>query len=230
MLISIKLPLQVDSPMKGYYLRDSGLSERCISIESEPAREILTNHFLVSSPLVFLSREAVKDCIRFFFTLQNESYTISEIADVVPLSGSLTYDVYNAFFELFQHPLQRSFIGISRYRKHDVWDTEVSYTNFEGLPINTKIVLIGDTIATGATITQIIELVQAQLQAPIIFVIISIAGSLVELEDLLNSRNLFKTLFQIQRYGVYLPKLILDSKQMEQTCQFSIQTRSQQIA
>lgn len=150
------------TPIKGHNVKDSELSERCILIESKHAREILTNHFLVSTPLVFLSRKAVKDCIRFFFTVRNESYKLSQMVDVVPLSGSLTYDVYNAFYEHFQQPIQRNFIGIRRFQKHSgLWDTEVSYTNFEGLPNDTKVVFIGDTIATGATITQIIGLVQA---------------------------------------------------------------------
>ncbi|UCG03988.1 MAG: phosphoribosyltransferase [Candidatus Heimdallarchaeota archaeon] len=196
MLIPIKLPSQTDTTIKGYHIRDFELSERCILIESKPAKEILTNHFLVSTPLVLYSREAVKDCIRFFFTFQNVSCNPSEIVDVVPLSGSLTYDVYNAFYELFQQPLQRNFIGIRRFQKSSgIWDTEVSYTNFEGLSHSTKVVLIGDTIATGATITQIIRLVQAQLQAPTIFVIISIAGSLVGAKRLVKLEKTLQNTF-----------------------------------
>ncbi|MFX0122595.1 MAG: phosphoribosyltransferase [Candidatus Hodarchaeota archaeon] len=196
MLIPIKLPPHMDIPIKGYRVRDPELSERCILIESKPAQQILTNHFLVSTPLVFLSRNAVKDCIRFFFVIRNESYMLSQIVDVVPLSGSLTYDVYNAFYELFEQPLQRNFIGIRRYQKPSgIWDTEVSYTNFEGLPNDAKVVLIGDTIATGATITQIIRLVQAQLQIPVIFVVISIAGSLVGARRLTKLEKTLQTTF-----------------------------------
>jgi hypoxanthine-guanine phosphoribosyltransferase len=195
-LIPIKLPPQVDTSIRGYHVRDPELSERCILIGSKSAQEILTNHFLVSTPLVFLSREAVKDCIRFFFTIQDESYRLSQIVDVVPLSGSLTYDVYNAFYECFQQPLQRNFIGIRRYQKPSgIWDTEVSYTNFEGLPNNTEVVLIGDTIATGATITQIIGLVQAQLQTAVTFVVISIAGSLVGARRLVKLEKTLQSTF-----------------------------------
>ncbi|MHA2203942.1 MAG: phosphoribosyltransferase [Candidatus Hodarchaeales archaeon] len=196
MLIPIKLPPQVNTSIKGYNIKDSDLSERCILVESKPAREILTNHFIVSTPLVFLSREAVRDCIRFYFTVRSESYKPSQIVDVVPLSGSLTYDVYNAFYEYFQQPLQRNFIGIRRFQKASgTWDTEVSYTNFEGLPIDTKVVLIGDTIATGATITQVIGLVQAQLQTPVIFVVFSIAGSLMGARRLVNLEETLQRTF-----------------------------------
>ncbi len=182
--------------IKGYNVKDSELSERCILIESKSARDIFTNHFLVSTPLVFLSREAVRDCIRFFFAVRNESYKFSQMVDVVPLSGSLTYDVYNAFYEHFQQPLQRNFIGIRRFQKPSgLWDTEVSYTNFEGLPSNSKVVFIGDTIATGATITQIIRLVQAQLQTSVIFVVISIAGSLMGARRLVKLEKTLQSTF-----------------------------------
>jgi hypothetical protein len=101
------------------------------------------------------------------------------MAEIVPLSGSLTYDLINAFYDFYQHTLARNFIGIRRFQKPDkTWDTEVSYTNFDSLTDKIKMIFIGDTIATGVTITKVIRMIQAHVQIPLKFIVISIAGSL----------------------------------------------------
>ena len=165
---------------KAYRIQDASLSERCILVESAAAREILTDHFLVGSPLISKSKMAVQDCLSVFFSLQSELTPKSQIAEIVPLSGSLTYDVLNSFYELYKQPISRSFIGIRRFQKPDGrWDSTTSYTNFEALAESPKAIVIGDTIATGVTMTKVIQMVKARLATPLTFVIISIAGSLL---------------------------------------------------
>ncbi len=180
MLTQIKFSSQVNLTQKAYRIQDPNLSERCILVESVAAREILTDHFLIGSPLISKSKMAVKDCLSVFFALQSELTPNSQIAEIVPLSGSLTYEVLNSFYELYKQPLSRSFIGIRRFQKPDGrWDSTTSYTNFEALAESPKAIVIGDTIATGVTMTKVIQMVQARLATPLTFIIISIAGSLI---------------------------------------------------
>jgi hypothetical protein len=173
---------------------DPELSDRCILIESSSARDILTDHFLIGSPLITKSKNAVKDSLAVFFALHPEILKQLPITEVVPLSGSLTYDLLNAFYERYKQSISRSFVGIKRFQKPDGrWESHVSYTNFEALAEAPKTIFIGDTIATGATMSKVIEMVQVHLQIPLKFVIISIAGSLlgakriVQLEQSLQS-------------------------------------------
>lgn len=179
MISPIKVKSDLASQPKVYRVKDPQLSERCLLIESTSARTILTDHFLVGARLISTCRAAVKDCLSIFFSLQKPEIKFIQMAEIVPLSGSLTYDLINAFYDLHQHTLARNFIGIRRFQKPDKnWDTEVSYTNFESLTDKIKMVFIGDTIATGVTITKVIRMIQAHVQIPLKFIVISIAGSL----------------------------------------------------
>jgi hypothetical protein len=180
LLSPIEFSSGVNLTQKAYRIYDPKLSEKCILVESVAAREILTDHFLIGSPLISKSKLAVKDCLSIFFAIQSELTPHSQIAEIVPLSGSLTYEVLNSFYELYKKPLSRSFIGIRRFQKPDGrWDSTTSYTNFEALAESPKAIVIGDTIATGVTMTKVIQMVQARLATPLTFIIISIAGSLI---------------------------------------------------
>ncbi len=180
LLDKIKLLTETSTSVKVYRLTNPKLSDRCFLIESSSARQILTDHFLVGLPLITKCAAAVKNCLSAYFTLQKRSIQYHQMAEVVPLSGSLTYNLLKSFYDLYNHSLARNFIGIRRFLKPDgKWDTEVSYTNFEALNEDLKVIFIGDTIATGVTITKVIQIIQAQLQVPLTFVIISIAGSLI---------------------------------------------------
>lgn len=181
--------------VKVYQLTNPKLSDRCLLIESNSARKILTDHFLVGFPLIKRCTNVVKDCLSSYFALQKRLVPYVQMAEVVPLSGSLTYNIINSFYDLYGHSLSRSFIGIRRFQKTDGrWDTEVSYTNLEALSDDLKVIFIGDTIATGVTITKVIQMVQVQLQVPLTFVIISIAGSLIGAQRIVQlEKSLQKT-------------------------------------
>ncbi|MHA1911921.1 MAG: hypothetical protein ACTSYA_09515 [Candidatus Kariarchaeaceae archaeon] len=182
------------SSTRGYQLkRELVSSNRCFLIESIHARKILTNPFLGGPPLISLAKLAVKDCLEFFFSLNTQPISLCSLAEVVPLSGSLTYDLSNAFYDLFGLPLKRNFVGIRRKQESNgEWSVETSYTNFEGLTEDVETVLIGDTIATGVTLSELIKMIHEKMNKPMKFIIISIAGTLdgarrlVRLENELN--------------------------------------------
>ena len=167
------------SSTQGYQIkREIVNSDRCFLIESLHARKILTNPFLGGPSLISLAKLAVKDCLDFFFNLNPQPVSLCSLAEVVPLSGSLTYDLLNAFYDLFGLPLKRNFVGIRRQEIDGEWKVETSYTNFEGLTEDVETVLIGDTIATGVTLSELIKMIQEKMKKPMKFVIISIAGTL----------------------------------------------------
>jgi hypoxanthine-guanine phosphoribosyltransferase len=191
MIIPIDL---ISSSIRAYQLKQEIVnSDRCFLIESLHARKILTNPFLGGPSLISLAKSAVKDCLEFFFSMKKQPISLCSLAEVVPLSGSLTYDLLNAFYDLFDLPLKRNFVGIRRKQEtNGEWAVETSYTNFEGLTEDVEMVLIGDTIATGVTLSELIRMIQEKMKKPMKFVIISIAGTLdgakrlVRLEKKLN--------------------------------------------
>ncbi len=181
---------------KIFRLTDPLLANHCYLVESESAKEILTNHLLVGTPLVQKSHQAVKDCLKAYSHLLSYSSSAYRIAEVVPLSGALTYDLLNAYYEQFQQTINRCFIGIRRFQKPDgSWDTQASYSNFEGLSEETNLVFIGDTIATGVTMTRVIQMIQAHIQSPVHFVIISIAGSLIGAQRIIRLEKSLQSSF-----------------------------------
>ncbi len=78
----------------------------------------------------------------------------SQITEVVFLSGGLYYQLNHGFKKRFGQALPQCFLGIKRQRvegKDGEFTAVATYENFESLPDNAT-VIIGDTIATGATL------------------------------------------------------------------------------
>ena len=87
----------------------------------------------------------------------------NEAAEVVVLRGGLGYALDAAFDELFGSYLPRCFIGARRFRiSGEEFGTEISYCNFDPLPDNGTL-LMGDTIATGASLSQTLGEVRDEL-------------------------------------------------------------------
>jgi hypothetical protein len=87
--------------------------------------------------------------------------TLSQITEVVFLSGGLFYQLNHGFKKRYGQALPQCFLGIKRQRVEgsEGGFTAVStYENFESLP-DKATVIIGDTIATGATLQKGIQYV-----------------------------------------------------------------------
>jgi len=196
LIVPVNIPKDSSFSGRIFRLKDPLLTKSCYLVESEAAKEILTNHFIVGTPLVHKSHQAVKDCLKAYSDLLVYSSSASRIAEVVPLSGALTYDLLNAYFEEFHQTINRCFVGIRRFQKPDgSWDTQASYSNFEGLSEETNLVFIGDTIATGVTMTKVVQMIQAHIQSPVHFIIISIAGSLIGAQRIIRLEKSLQSSF-----------------------------------
>ncbi|MFN3910340.1 MAG: hypothetical protein ACK4J0_03875 [Candidatus Anstonellaceae archaeon] len=93
-----------------------------------------------------------------FLCLKNQVERKS-LTELVLLSGGLFYNLNFGFKSLFNFSLPQCFLGISRFmlkNKFGEFDARIDYSNFEALPDNAT-VLIGDTLATGATLSKAIE-------------------------------------------------------------------------
>ncbi len=79
---------------------------------------------------------------------------ISQVSEVVFLSGGLYYQLNHGFKARYGQALPQCFLGIKRQHiegSEGGFTAEATYENFESLPDNAT-VIIGDTIATGATL------------------------------------------------------------------------------
>jgi hypothetical protein len=75
----------------------------------------------------------------------------------------LGYALDSAFNEVFGGYLPRCFIGARRFRiSNEEFDAKISYCNFDPLPEN-GVLLMGDTIATGASLSQTLSEVRGEL-------------------------------------------------------------------
>jgi hypothetical protein len=78
----------------------------------------------------------------------------SQITELVFLAGGLYYSLNHGFRKRFSRALPQCFLGIKRQRvegKEGEFNAVATYENFESLPDDAT-VIIGDTIATGATL------------------------------------------------------------------------------
>ncbi|MEM4137716.1 MAG: hypothetical protein QXV64_02390 [Candidatus Anstonellaceae archaeon] len=93
-----------------------------------------------------------------FLCLKNKTPR-KTLVELVLLSGGLFYNLNFGFKKLFNFSLPQCFLGISRFmlpQKFGEFDARIDYSNFEALQDNATIV-IGDTLATGATLSKAIE-------------------------------------------------------------------------
>lgn len=106
----------------------------------------------------------------------------SQVAELVLLSGGLFYFINRAFQKVFCFALPRAFLGVRRVMGKKPRGI-ISYDNFESVP-EESITIIGDTIATGATLVDSIRFYCAKVPRVKKIIIFTIAGALPGLQRL----------------------------------------------
>jgi hypothetical protein len=149
-------------------------------VESSSALHILLQPWIVAGKLAKFARESSIDFLRAAYHLIPEfrESTFENISEVVPLAGALYYNLAEAFQDVFGETINRCFVGAKRHLTSSGWDTELSYLNFEALSPK-SIILIGDTIATGGTITSIINSTLEKSEDVRAVIIYAIAGGVL---------------------------------------------------
>lgn len=129
------------------------------------AREILYNPVVCGGELGKLAVECNKVFLRAARHLVPgfKELRANEVAEIVVLRGGLGYSIDAAFNELFGGYLPRCFIGARRFRiSGEEFGAEISYCNFDPLP-DDGVLLMGDTIATGASLSQTLGELEKEL-------------------------------------------------------------------
>jgi hypothetical protein len=149
-------------------------------VESPSALWILLQPWIVAGKLAQFARESSIDFLRAAFHLIPElrESNFENISEVVPLAGALYYGLAEAFQDVFGGTINRCFVGAKRHLTSSGWETELSYLNFEALSPE-SVILIGDTIATGGTITSIINSTLEKSDDVRAIIIYAIAGGVL---------------------------------------------------
>lgn len=159
---------ELDIPLEGevFSVDHEDLPENSYILRMESAQKIHSNPLLWGEEL----RAYTRDCSNKFFRTAQElvpeldGIKNNEISEVVILRGGLAYQLDSAFSNVFDSYLPRCFVGARRHRvTKDEFEAELSYSNFEPLPDN-GVVVIGDTIATGASVSRTIAEVRDELR------------------------------------------------------------------
>jgi len=143
-----------------YCVADESMLPDTYIICSEAARAVLYSPHLVGKQL----QDAMEKNSSIFAEIAAARVLSGakhdSICELVFLSGGLYYALNHGFKKSFGFALQQCFIGIQRQRveaKHGQFRAVAGYENFESLP-NDAHVIIGDTVATGATLVKGIQL------------------------------------------------------------------------
>jgi uracil phosphoribosyltransferase len=146
-----------------YRIEESNLPTNTYILSSAASREILYNPHIAGKEL----QTAMERLSPLFMEAATEKALkgtrVESIAEFVLLAGGLYYYMARGFRTLHGYALPQCFLGIKRQRvegKEGEFRAVSTYENFESLP-NDATVIIGDTVATGATIIRAIKDLEA---------------------------------------------------------------------
>lgn len=126
---------------------------------------------------------------------------LSNCCELVLLSGGLYYNLNYGFKKIYNEALPQCFLGIKRARIEGTegkFTAAATYENFEALPDNATMI-IGDTIATGATIqnglNRLFDALDEKDYTLDKLIICTLAGSTKGARKLKESEEKMRTLF-----------------------------------
>jgi len=105
-----------------------------------------------------------------------EGMSAKNITELILVSGGFYYHLNQAFYNVFGYSLPAGFLGVRRVIGDDPYAV-ISYDNFEAIPEN-NVTIIGDTIATGATLIDSIKYYLEKAPRVKKLLIFTIAGAL----------------------------------------------------
>ncbi|MEM2909343.1 MAG: hypothetical protein QW171_04240 [Candidatus Bilamarchaeaceae archaeon] len=142
-----------------YKIENTEIPENTFIICSEASRDILYNPHIAGKKL----QEKMEKLSRIFVEVATKKglrgARFEDVVEFVLLAGGLYYNIASGFKSVHGYALPQCFLGIKRQRiegSEGEFRAVSTYENFESLPKNAR-VIIGDTIATGATIVRAIS-------------------------------------------------------------------------
>lgn len=129
---------------------------------------------------------------------------VKDLCEVILLSGGFYYHLNRAFYNVFKHSLPTGFIGVRRILSKKP-RAVVSYSNLEAVPPG-NVSIIGDTIATGATLEYAIPYYLKHAPPVKKLVIFTLAGALPGAQKLAKLEKNIK-----KKYGTELYVFFADA-------------------
>lgn len=137
-----------------YKIGEPELPENSFILCSDAAAGILYRPHMAGKELQDRMTEVAYDLLDALYPLVLKGKNLQDITELIFLAGGLYYQMNEGFKKRFNHAVPQCFLGIKRQRVEGTegeFTAVATYENFESLPKNAT-VIIGDTIATGATL------------------------------------------------------------------------------
>lgn len=232
-----------------YLVSDGRFPEHTYIIRSEPSQTILYNPYIAGKKLQDLTEKTAKIMIDAIVKTALTDVKLDNICELIFLAGGLYYNLNSGFKSITNEALPQCFIGIKRQRvegKEGNFTAVATYENFESLPDNAT-VIIGDTIATGATLQKginiLIDAVEERNYKIKNLIVCTLAGSvtggekLKEIETKLKKEfpgfNLYfyacEQLFHLMPDGTDLRFLVNGAVMPEETRTKTIETYGERL-
>ena len=137
-----------------YKVCESALPDNTFIICHESAEKILYRPHIAGRELQSNMEKVAEIFMDAIGRMVLNGKRISQISELVFLAGGIYYQLNYGFKKNFRQAIPQCFLGIKRQRiegSEGEFTAVATYENFESLPDNAT-VIIGDTIATGATL------------------------------------------------------------------------------
>lgn len=136
-----------------YSLDADGFPRKSYIICSDASRKILYRPYLAGKELQDAMDDVGEVFVRAASRIALKGTEKGNLVELVYLAGGLFYGINEGFKRVLDFAIPQCFIGIRRVKVHGSegdFTAEIGYENFEAFPDNAT-VIIGDTMATGAT-------------------------------------------------------------------------------
>ncbi len=151
--------------MRIYAVSDESLPENTYIVCSQAGRDVLYKPYLAGIELQNAMEKVSEVLLRAKREVAINGERRDRLVELVYLSGGLYYQINHGFKKAHGFAIPQCFIGLQRARVEGTegqFIARVGYENFESLP-NNATVIIGDTIATGATMVKGLQHLENQL-------------------------------------------------------------------
>ncbi len=148
----MKLVLEEDYRL--YKMENPEFPENSYILSSDDSAHILFRPYLAGKQLQDRMENVAEKMIRAANKTVLAGKKPENITELIFLAGGLYYQMNQGFKKVYERALPQCFLGIKRQKiegKEGGFTAVATYENFESLPDNAT-VIIGDTIATGATL------------------------------------------------------------------------------
>lgn len=148
------MKLEYESDYRMYKIDDKTMPEHTYIICHDVASEILYRPHIAGKELQDSMAEVATIFIDAIGKKVLDGKKHDQITELIFLAGGLYYKLNHGFKTKYNRVLPQCFLGIKRQRvegSEGEFTAVATYENFESLP-NNGTVIIGDTIATGATL------------------------------------------------------------------------------